>query len=52
VRVTRNGRRLVSGLIELAEQHEREVLASMNPQKVEMLKELLQEIITRYRPQR
>lgn len=52
VKVTRNGRRLVSGLIELAEAHEREVLASMNPQKVEMLKELLQEIITRYRPLR
>ncbi|MFT4246922.1 MAG: MarR family winged helix-turn-helix transcriptional regulator [Pseudomonas sp.] len=51
VRVTRNGRRLVSGLIAEAEQHERAILEPLNPKKVEVLKELLHELIDRHRPQ-
>ncbi|CAM3357638.1 DNA-binding transcriptional regulator, MarR family [Paracidovorax anthurii] len=50
VRVTRNGRRLVAGLIEQADRHERAILAPLNPQKVEVLKELLHELIARHRP--
>ncbi len=48
VRVTRNGRRLVAGLIEKAEQHEQSVLEPLNPEKVQVLKELLHELIVRH----
>jgi DNA-binding MarR family transcriptional regulator len=48
VRVTRSGRRLVSGLMEKAEQHEREVLKPLDPHKVAVLKELLHELIARH----
>ncbi len=50
VRVTRSGRRLVAGLIEQAERHERAILAPLDPRKVEVLKELLHELIARHRP--
>ncbi len=34
IKVTRTGKRLVSGLIELAEQHERDILKSHSPEKL------------------
>lgn len=50
VRVTRSGRRLVSGLIVLAGQHERKVLACFDREKVDELKRFLHELIDHYRP--
>jgi hypothetical protein len=40
----------VSGLIELAEQHEREILESQSAEKLKMLKEILRDLIHSYRP--
>ncbi|BCM02519.1 MarR family transcriptional regulator [Ralstonia solanacearum] len=51
VRVTRNGRRLVSGLIALAEEHERAILEPMSQQKIDTLKDILHELISRHAPQ-
>lgn len=50
VKVTRNGRRLVTGLIARAEAHERALLKPFNSQKIETLKEILHELIDRHRP--
>ena len=50
VRVTRSGRRLVSGLIVLAEKHEQEIFASFDHRKIDVLKETLHELIEKYRP--
>ncbi|MBD8473199.1 MarR family transcriptional regulator [Pseudomonas sp. CFBP 8770] len=50
VRVTRAGRRLVAGLIELAEKHEVEILASFEDEKISALKEVLHELIARHQP--
>lgn len=50
VRITRSGRRLVSGLITLAEQHERTILETLSPQKAETLKTILRELIDRHSP--
>lgn len=49
VRVSRSGRRLVAGLIALAEQHERTILEPLSQQKVDTLKEILHELIDRHR---
>jgi len=50
VRVTRSGRRLVSGLIELAQRHEAEILSGIDADKAEVLKQILQELIEQHRP--
>jgi len=50
VRVTRNGRRLVAGLIALAQEHERTILEPLGQQKIDTLKDILHEIISRHRP--
>lgn len=50
VRVTRNGRRLVAGLIAMAQEHERTILEPLGQQKIDTLKDILQEIISRHRP--
>ncbi|GAB6848371.1 hypothetical protein JCM10599A_21750 [Paraburkholderia kururiensis] len=50
VRVTRNGRRLVAGLIALAEEHERAILEPFSQQKIDTLKDILRELIERHRP--
>ncbi|WP_047590674.1 MarR family transcriptional regulator [Marinobacter segnicrescens] len=50
VKVTRAGRRLVSGLIELAGKHEVEILAPFEEEKIQALKEVLHELIARHRP--
>lgn len=50
VRVTRLGRRLVSGLVVLAEKHEREILAPFEAKKIEALKEVLSELIDQHSP--
>lgn len=50
VKVTRAGRRLVSGLIELASKHEVEILAPFEEEKIQALKEVLHELIARHRP--
>jgi len=52
VRVTRTGRRLVSGLVELAEKHEREILAPFEAQKIEAFKDVLRELIDQHSPRR
>lgn len=49
VRVSRSGRRLVSGLIALAEQHEREILEPLSQEKIDTLKAILHELIDRHR---
>ncbi len=50
VRVTRSGRKLVSGLLAQAELHEKMVLASLGARKSEALKAALHELIDRYGP--
>lgn len=50
VRVTPTGRRLVSGLVALAEKHEREILVPFEAKKIEALKEVLRELIDRHSP--
>lgn len=50
VKVTRNGRRLVTGLIAQAEAHERALLKPFSAQKIDTLKEILRELIDRHRP--
>ncbi|AXK63904.1 MULTISPECIES: MarR family winged helix-turn-helix transcriptional regulator [Burkholderia] len=50
VKVTRNGRRLVTGLIAQAEAHERALLKPFSVQKIDSLKEILRELIDRHRP--
>ncbi|MEM5318525.1 MarR family transcriptional regulator [Paraburkholderia sp. JHI869] len=50
VTITRDGRRLVSGLIELAEEHEGTILAPFSACKINALKEILRELISQHRP--
>lgn len=50
VRVTRAGRRLVTGLIALAEKHEVEILSPFEDEKISALKEVLRELIARHQP--
>ncbi|AXO63943.1 MarR family transcriptional regulator [Pseudomonas sp. phDV1] len=50
VRVTRAGRRLVTGLIELADKHELEILSPFDEEKISALKEVLHELIARHQP--
>ena len=50
VRLTRSGRRLVSGLVVLAEKHESEILAPFEAKKIEALKEVLRELIAQHSP--
>ncbi len=50
VRVTRTGRRLVTGLIALAEKHEVEILSPFDDEKISALKEVLHELIARHQP--
>lgn len=48
VRVTPTGRRLVSGLVALAQKHECEILSPFEAKKIEALKEILRELIDRH----
>lgn len=50
VGVTRNGWRLVAGLIALAEERERAILEPFSQQKIDTLKDILRELIARHRP--
>ena len=50
VRATRNGRRLVAGLMAQAEEHERTILAPFSADKVAALKVILHELIERHKP--
>lgn len=50
VRVTRSGRRLVSGLIDLAGQHEAQILSPFDDEKIAALKDVLHELIARHQP--
>jgi DNA-binding MarR family transcriptional regulator len=50
VRATRNGRRLVAGLMAQAEAHERALLEPFSASEIDALKKILRELIERHRP--
>lgn len=49
VKVTPSGRRVVTGLIKLAEDHQKEILNTLSPEKVEVLMNSLKDLVRLHR---
>ena len=50
IKVTPSGRKLVKGLMALAEEHQQKILRTLSPEKVDVLMNALKDLISLHRP--